>query len=109
MNPTEHKSVREDESSIFYTLRRGRHAVSIVVLKVGEVYVACNLTSHAPFPLESWCSTLQLYGSCISEDVTSARELYARLQQGERTRRVEDAAVFSGLDAFLADSFGTDL
>lgn len=104
----EENSAREDVNSIYYVVRKGRYAVSLIVLKVGgDEYVACTLSSHAPSPAEAWCNVLDAYGSCTDNPPSVARGFYARLQQSGKTERVDDARVFDALATYLHDEVGT--
>jgi hypothetical protein len=103
----EENSAREDVNSIYYVVRKGRYAVSFIVLKVGDEYVACNLTAHTPSPVEAWCNVLETYGSCPDNPPSVARAFYARLQQSGKTERVDDARVFDALATYLHDEVGT--
>jgi hypothetical protein len=109
VNPTEHKSVREDESSIFYSLCEGSLGVTLTVLKMGEEHVACDLTAHVPDPY--WGEACMVWGGlparCKSASSVFARTFYSDLQSGP-TVRVEDEVVFAALAACLAQERGDD-
>ena len=109
MNPNEHKSVREDENSIFYTLCEGSLGVTLTVLKVGEEHVACDLTTHIPDPY--WGETCMVWGGlparCKSASSVFARTFYSDLQSGT-TVRVDDEVVFAALTTIARQERGDD-
>jgi hypothetical protein len=106
MNPLTESSVREDESSVLYTYRRGWKAVTFTVLKVGSELIGCDLTTHAADPAGEMCGTLALPGVCLGNSLAAAKGFYTTLQRGEKTVRVEDDAVFAALAVYLTDEFG---
>jgi hypothetical protein len=108
MNPLTESSVREDESSIFYTYRRGWKAVTFTVLKVGDELIGCDITAHAADPAGEMCGTLALPGVCLGSSLAFAKGFYTGMQVEGKTQRVEDDAVFAALAAHLRDEFGDD-
>ena len=106
MTPLTEASVREDDVSIFYTYRRGHHAVTMTVLKVSDEFIGCDVTTHAPDPAGEMCGTLALPSSCLSSSLAFAKGFYSALQVRGKTQRLEDDVVFGLLAAHLTDEFG---
>jgi len=104
---TDENSVREDVNSIYYVVRKGEHAVSFIVLKVDDEYIACDLTTHAPAPPDAWCNVTNTHGTCMGYPPSVARAFYARLQQGGKTERVDDVRMFDALATYLHDEVET--
>jgi len=105
---TVENSVREDESSLFYTHRRGNQAVTFTVLRVSGDYIGCDLTTHAAdYAGEEMCATLGMNGVCLGTSLAFARGFYRALQVHGNTEHVPDERVFGALIAYLADEFGT--
>jgi len=103
-------SVREDVNSVFYTYRQGLRAVTLTVLKVGDMsastakeFIACDLTTHVAALTAEWCSTISAYAACCGEGLPVARSFYRALQTGGNTERVEDERVLEALSAHLRD------
>ena len=109
MSPLENKSVREDESSIFYSLCEGSLGVTLTVLKVGEEHVACDITTHTPSPYRGDpCSVWGgLPAVCTGHSVAFARGFYRELQHGVR-ERVDDEVVFTALMTYARQEQGDD-
>ena len=109
MNPTEHKSVREDESSIFYSLCEGSLGVTLTVLKMGEERVGCDITTHAPSPYRGEpCSVWGgLSAVCTGQSVAFARGFYRELQH-DTSQRVDDEVVFAALATYARQEQGDD-
>lgn len=103
MTPTTEASVREDDTSIFYTFRRGSHAVTLTVLKVGGEFICCDVTTHAPAPAGEMCGTLALPAVCLSSSLAFAKGFYSALQVQGKTQRLDDDVVFGLLAAHLVD------
>lgn len=108
MTPLTEASAQEDESSIFYTFRRGWKAVTMTVLKVSDEFIACDVTTHRPDPHGEMCGILALPSSCLPSSLAFARAFYAALQTQGKTQRLDDDLVFGLLAAHLADEFGDE-
>jgi len=100
----ERVSVREDDTSIYYTFCKGKVGVSFTVIKVGEEHVGCDLTTHVPDPYRGDpCSVWNgLPASCVGYSGGFARGFYRNLQN-DTSERVDDARLFSALANFLAN------
>lgn len=106
MTPLTEASVREDDTSIFYTYRRGWYAVTLTVLRVGDEFICCDVTTHAPAPHGEMCGILALPSSCLSSSLAFAKGFYSALQVQGKTQRLGDDVVFGLLAAHLTDEFG---
>ena len=97
-------SVREDETSIYYTFRKDGVGVSFTVIKVGEEHVGCDLTTHTPSPYRGEPCALWggLPADCVGHSGAFARGFYRDLQN-DTSERVSDERLFSALANFLAN------
>jgi hypothetical protein len=103
------KSVREDESSIFYTFCEGGVGVTLTVLKVGEEHIGCDLTMHMPSPYRGEpCAVWGgLSATCTGVSGGFVRAFYRNLQH-DTSQRVDDEVVFAALAARVAHERGDD-
>jgi hypothetical protein len=106
MNPPRLFSVREDESSIFYTHRNGKTAVTLTVLKVDRDFIGCDVTDHVADPGSDLCTVLDMPGTCRGHSLAFARGLYAALQQNGKAERVDDERVFGALASYMHTEIG---
>jgi len=107
MTPTVTTSVREDDASIYYSHRRGHHAVTLTVLKVSDEFIGCDVTTHSADPGGDLCAAIDLPGTCMGHSLAFARAFYAALQAEGKAERVDDERVIGALMSHLREEFGT--
>jgi hypothetical protein len=99
------ESVEESESGLYYVVRRGRHAVSLVVMPVNGDYVGFDFTGHVvDTGADSTCEILGAAGNCFCMG-TRPKSFYLSLQSSPG-ERVTHPAVFAEMRRHLCAEFG---